>query len=59
MLIEISAFFVNILQLMLILAKALKPCGGGSCCNDRIEVLLHVSHADDPENMIRSIEDIV
>lgn len=34
---EISAFVVNILQLMLSLIKLLKPCGGGACCNVQVD----------------------
>lgn len=63
--IEISAFAVNIVQFMVGLAKAIKPCGGGMCCsNDRqkpfwLEIVLNENYNSHLENLAQKIIHIV
>ena len=41
--IEISAFMINIFQLMLSLCARLKPGGGGECCNKKLDEWINLA----------------
>lgn len=56
---EICAFVVNIVQLSLSMVKQLKPCGGGTCCAEKIEDILDETYEDEMEETIREVEAVV
>lgn len=53
--IELGAFIVNLSQLIWNLAKAHKPCGGGTCCDSRVEKFLNETYEDQMEDVLLEV----